>query len=78
MAEDAEEKEWLRLGLMVLEPRHHEVLALHWKGCTDAEIGEHLGVGANTARMRRNRAVASLSKKVFELQSKRLDEVIGE
>ena len=72
-----EEKEWLRFGLLLLEPRDQEVIDLHWQGLTDAEIGARLGIQANTARMRRNRATSRLTKVVLQLKSGRLREVLA-
>ena len=76
-AEHAEEKEWLRLGLLLLEPKDQTLIDLHWQGLTDAQLGERVGVSANTARMRRNRAVGRLTKLILDLQSGRLDEVLA-
>lgn len=77
-AAHAEEKEWLRLGLMLLDANDQAVTDLHWTGLTDAEIGEQLGISANTARMRRTRAVGRLTRIVRKLKSGGVGELVGE
>ena len=64
-------------GLRLLDPEDHDLLDMHWKGHTDAEIGEQLGIQANTARMRRNRVVARLGKVIFDLQQGRVDAALA-
>jgi RNA polymerase sigma factor (sigma-70 family) len=78
VAEHQEEREWLRLGLLVLEPHDQEVLDLHWQGLTDPEIAERLGLADNTARMRRSRAVGRLTAVVLKMKQGRLAEVLDE
>ena len=75
-AEEGEQREWLRLGLLLLEPRDQEVLDLHWEGLTDREIGERIGISENTTRMRRTRATGRLSKVVLDLKGGRLEQVL--
>ena len=71
-----EEREWLRLGLLLLEPHDQEVIDLHWQGLTDREIGERIGTSDNTARMRRSRATRRLTKLVLELKEGRVAEIL--
>lgn len=77
-AAHAEEKEWLRLGLMLLEADDQAVTDLHWNGLTDGEIGNQLGVSANTARMRRTRAIGRLTKIVRKLKNGGVGELVEE
>lgn len=71
-----EEREWLRLAMLTLEPADQEVLDLHWQGHTDREIGERIGTSDNTARMRRSRAVARLTKVVLQLKRGEIGTVV--
>ena len=65
----AEQEEWLRLGFLLLEADDQQVIDLHWQGKSDAEIGQEVGAVANTARMRRQRAMGRLAQVVLELKS---------
>lgn len=71
-----EQREWLRLGLLLLAPADQEVLDLHWQGLGDREIGEALGIAENTARMRRARATTRLGEVVLALKAGRIAEVV--
>ncbi len=73
-----EEREWVRLGLLVLDPADQELLDLHWQGLSDSDIGERLQLKANTARMRRSRAYGRLTKVVLKLKRGEIEAVIGE
>ncbi|MCA8954606.1 MAG: sigma-70 family RNA polymerase sigma factor [Planctomycetes bacterium] len=73
---EAEEREWLRLAQLLLDPADQEVLDLYWQDVSDAEAGERLGVAANTARMRRSRAIARLTATVLKLKRGRLAELV--
>ncbi len=75
-ADVAEQEEWLRLGFLLLSSDDQAVLDLHWQGKPDAEIGAALGVVANTARMRRERATTRLTRTVLDLKSGRLQAVL--
>jgi RNA polymerase sigma factor (sigma-70 family) len=77
-AAQAEQEEWLRLAFLLLDPADQEVIALHWEGKTDAEIGTAVGAVANTARMRRNRATARLAQLVLDLKSGQVARALGE
>lgn len=76
-AVQAEQEEWLRLGFLLLEPDDQQVIDLHWQGKTDAEIGAVVGAVANTARMRRQRAMGRLMHVVLEAKAGRIDSVLG-
>lgn len=72
-AQHTEEKEWLRLGLLLLSAPDQETLDLHWQGLTDAEIGARIGLEANSARMRRTRATSRLVRAVQQLKCGEID-----
>ncbi len=74
--EKKEEREWLRLALLMLDPQDQEPLDLHWQGLEDAEIGARIGISANTARMRRVRATGRLTAVVQKLKRGQLAELI--
>lgn len=74
---EREEREWLRLGLLLLEPKDQEPLDLHWQGLDDAEIAARLGITTNTARMRRVRATGRLTRVVLGLKQGRVAELVG-
>jgi len=73
----AEQKEWLRLALLLLDPADQQVMDLHWQGLSDADIGARLEIAMNTARMRRTRAQAKLVSVVRKLKTGQIDEVVG-
>lgn len=73
----AEQREWLRLGLLLLDPNDHEVLDLFFEGNGDAEIGERLGIEPHAAHMRRQRATARLTRAVLRLKQGRIDEILA-
>ena len=76
--EKKEEREWLRLALLLLDPHDQEPLDLYWQGLEDSEIGERLGVSANTARMRRTRATGRLTAIVLKLKRGQLDDLVAQ
>jgi RNA polymerase sigma-70 factor (ECF subfamily) len=76
-AANAEQREWLRLGLLLLEPDDQQVLDRHWQGLADREIGAALGIAENAARMRRARATARLGQVVLKLKAGRVADVVG-
>jgi RNA polymerase sigma factor (sigma-70 family) len=76
-AAQAEQEEWLRLGYLLLDPEDQQVIDLHWQGNTDAEIGAVVGAVANTARMRRQRAMGRLAKIVLDVKAGRLEQVLA-
>jgi RNA polymerase sigma-70 factor (ECF subfamily) len=68
-AERSEMQSWMRLALEFLGPDDRQVILLkEWDGLTFAEIGKRLGVAEDAARMRFNRALPKLAKKVEALQ----------
>lgn len=70
-----EDHSWVRLAVELLEPEDRVVVMRHeWHGETFAAIGARLGVGENAARMRFQRALPKLLKKVQLLRAGRLDE----
>ena len=75
-AAQAEEREWLRMGLLLLEADDQAVLDLFWRGQTDAEIAKELDLSINTARMRRSRATKRLVGVVRKLKQGRVGELV--
>jgi len=73
----AEQEEWLRLAFLLLDADDQEVIDLHWQGKTDAEIGAVVQAADNTARMRRQRATARLTKLVLDLKAGRLAQILA-
>jgi RNA polymerase sigma factor (sigma-70 family) len=73
----AEQEEWLRLGFLLLDADDQQLIDLHWQGKTDAEIGAVVDAVANTARMRRQRAMARLAQTVLEIKAGRLNGVLA-
>jgi RNA polymerase sigma factor (sigma-70 family) len=75
-AEQHEREAWIRLGLELLDPDDREILALRqWDNLSFPEIGEELGIAANAARMRHNRAIVRLTDKILALKQGDLDQV---
>ena len=73
-----ERRAWIRLGIELMEPHDREILRLRqWDDASFAEIGERLGVSEDAARMRHNRAVGRLTRKVVELRSGDLSRLLG-
>lgn len=69
-AADREWEAWVRLGLELLEPEDREVMLLRqWEERSFEEIGTELGINADAARMRFNRALPRLAKAIESLQS---------
>ncbi|MCC6781728.1 MAG: sigma-70 family RNA polymerase sigma factor [Planctomycetes bacterium] len=78
-AAQAEELDWLRLGLEFLDDDERKVVRAHrLEGRTFVEIGSELGLEPNTVRMRCNRAVLRLAGIVRRLQSGGLDDLLAE
>jgi RNA polymerase sigma factor (sigma-70 family) len=68
-AQDSEREAWVRLGMELLEPEEREVLVFRqWENLSFAKIGERLGITADAARMRNNRAISRLGEIVGELR----------
>lgn len=76
-AERHEREAWVRLGVELLDPDDKELVVLrNWDKKTFAEIGGHLEITENAARLRYNQAVHLLSKKIWELRSGNLAEAL--
>jgi RNA polymerase sigma-70 factor (ECF subfamily) len=74
-----EREVWVRLALELLEPEDREVIVLReWEGLSLAALGEQLGISEDAARMRFNRAVQRLARKLRLLRSGRLEESLVE
>ncbi|HKE01298.1 MAG TPA: sigma-70 family RNA polymerase sigma factor [Planctomycetota bacterium] len=76
IADRREREAWLRLGLELVSPEDREVILLRQQDrlAYDA-IGERLGVPANTARMRFERAVARLGDVVARIRIEGVESV---
>lgn len=67
--ERSETRSWVRLGLELLDPEDRSVV--YWREYDElsfAEIGQRLGIDENTARMRFNRALPKLARKLQQLR----------
>lgn len=73
VASAAEIRDWVRLGLELLEPEDRKVLiAREYDDLSFVDIGKELGMTANAVRMRWVRAVARLSEVMKSLRAGRL------
>lgn len=78
-AQKNEREACVRLGLELLGAQDREAILLReWKGCSLAEMGTQLGIAEDAARMRYNRAVQRLARKVRQLRSGSLAESLDE
>lgn len=78
-AQRAENEEWVRLALELLQPADRDVLWLReWEGQTFDEIGGRLGIAADAARMRFKRALPRLADKVVQLKDGRMARLLAE
>jgi len=78
-AEEHEREAWVRLGMEFLDPEEREVLVLRkWENLSFAAIGEELGIAADAARMRHNRAVRRLGDKIWALRGGNVESVLEE
>ena len=69
----------VRLALELLEAQDREAILLReWEGCSLARMGERLGITEDAARMRYNRAVRRLARKVRQLGRGGLAESLDE
>ena len=74
-----ESQEWVRLGLELLDPEDRQVILLReWHGLGFTEVGSRLGLSENTARMKFQRALPKLARKVKELREGRVAELVRE
>ena len=78
-AERNETQEQIRLALELMDPSDRKVILLRqWDGLEFEQVGTQLGVGADTARMRFNRALQKLQKKVEAMRTGRLETLLAE
>jgi RNA polymerase sigma-70 factor (ECF subfamily) len=64
-----EREAWIRLGLELLDQEDREVIVLRqWDSLSFDEIAKEFSIHTDAARMRYNRAVGRLGKKVGELR----------
>lgn len=69
-AERNEREAWVRLALELLDPPDRQVLLLRqWHGLDFQGVGERLGIGEDTARMRFQRALPKLARQLERLRS---------
>jgi RNA polymerase sigma-70 factor (ECF subfamily) len=72
-----EQQGWIRIALEFLEPEDRRVILLRdWEELQFEEIGERMGLAANAARMRYNRALPRLAERVLDLQRGRVDRLL--
>lgn len=75
-AEKGEHRAEVRLAMELLDPDERRVVLLRqWEGLEFAEVGERLGLTADAARMRFQRALPRLAAKVGEIRAGRLREL---
>ncbi len=71
-AERREEEGWVRLALELLDPEDRQVLLLRqWQELEFAAVGARMGLTEDAARMRFQRALPKLAKKLEALRSGR-------
>jgi RNA polymerase sigma factor (sigma-70 family) len=76
-AQRSEEEGWVRLALELLEPEDRQCIQLRvFEDLSFAEMGERLGVQEDAARMRYNRAMPRLARKVKQLRDGELEEAL--
>jgi len=69
-AERHEQEAWVALALELLEPDDRRVILLRqWEGLEFAEVGQRLGLSEDAARMRFQRALPRLARKLEELRA---------
>jgi RNA polymerase sigma-70 factor (ECF subfamily) len=69
-AERGDEEAWVRLALELLAPEDRRILLLRqWHELEFAAIGERLGLSEDAARMRFQRALPKLAKKLDQLRA---------
>lgn len=72
-----EDHTWVRLAVELLEAEDRVVVMRHqWQGETFKSIGERLGIGESGARMRFQRALPKLLRKVQMLRSGKIDDAL--
>lgn len=71
--EQEQHQAWVRLAIELLEPQDRDILWMRtWDALSFEEIGEHLNVSANAARMRHRKALPRLARKVSDLMQGRI------
>lgn len=69
-AQRTERESWVRLALEFLDPEDRKVILLRqWDELSFPEIAQQMGLTADSARMRFQRALPKLGKKIAELRS---------
>lgn len=77
-AQRHENEAWIRLGIELLSNEDRQVLTFRaWGDLSFSEIGSRLDISENTARMRFNRAILRLAKKIGTLRRGGLDNVLA-
>ena len=72
-----EQEAWVRLGIELLEPESREIIVhKQWDSLSFIEIGKRLGISADAARMRYNRAVGHLADTVWKLRRGKITAVV--
>jgi RNA polymerase sigma factor (sigma-70 family) len=72
-ADREERRAWVRLALELLDPEDRKLIfGREYEQRSFAELGAELGIAADAARMRWNRAMARLGKTMLELRSGRV------
>jgi RNA polymerase sigma-70 factor (ECF subfamily) len=75
----AETRDWLRLALELLDPDDRDVIVWReYDGVPFAEIGARLGIAEAHARVRFQRALPKLGRKLQQLQQGRLGDALGD
>jgi RNA polymerase sigma factor (sigma-70 family) len=79
VADRAETRDWVRLGLELLDAEDRKILlAREYDDRSFVDIGDELGMTANAVRMRWVRAVARLADVLKQLRAGRLPSPAGE
>jgi RNA polymerase sigma-70 factor (ECF subfamily) len=77
-AAESETRSWMRLAIELLAPEERNVvLWREYEGLSFAEIGARLEIAEDAARMRFQRALPKLGRKLTELRQGRLDAALG-
>jgi RNA polymerase sigma-70 factor (ECF subfamily) len=75
----AEERDWIRLALELLDPLDQAILRLRdWEELPFAEAGRQVGLAEDAARMRYQRALHKLMRCVVRIRDGRIGEVLDE
>ncbi len=69
-ATEAERRSWVQLAIELLPAEDRRVILLReWEGLEFEEVGKHMGLSPDAARMRFHRALPRLAQKLQELRS---------